>query len=1065
LRSRIAIVVALSLALSSPVLGEEAELDGFESLASWSAAASPGATVEIGLDAGIEGHAMRVDFDLGTGGFVILRKQVNLPLPENYAFSFQIRGEAPPNNLEFKLVDARGDDVWWMVARDFEFPHAWERFVVRKSRLSFAWGSSQGKPLSRVGFIEIAIAAGTGGRGSVWIDDLRFGARPAKPRTPPKPRVTASTSIEHHPPDGVLDNDPLTTWHSGSVADQQWLLLDFREPRELGGLIVDWDREDFPTAYRVELSDDGESWTTGYRSEAGTGRRAYVYLRDAETRYLRIVLERSSRDQGYGIRGIAIQPVSFSATPNDFFAAIAREAVPGFFPKYFTGQQTYWTVVGVPGDANEALLNEEGMLEVDQGSFSIEPFLFSDGELVTWQAVETSQRLEDGYLPIPTVDWRHPRVRLEVTPLAVGQPGSSVLLARYRVTNVAPTRQDVLLFLAVRPFQVLPPWQSLNMVGGVTRIRELEGDDGGVTVNRSQRVVSVTPPERFGAATFEEDLLSTYLLAGRIPSRTSLEDPFGYASGAFEYRLSLEAEAHADVVVALPFAGAAAPRIAPGENAAKLFDRELQQVASVWRRDLGRVELEVPPGEERIVRSVKSTLAYIQVNRDGPAIQPGSRNYARSWIRDGAFTAGALLDFGAREEVRAFLRWFAGYQFDDGRIPCCIDRRGPDRVPENDSNGQFLFALAEYYRFTRDAGFVYQLWPVAVRAVDFIAAERARRLTDEYEQANKLGFRGLMPESISHEGYSGHPVHSYWDDFFTLRGLRDAVDLAVAVGDAERAQSFAALRDDFRRDLYASLERTIAQHRIDYLPGSVELGDFDATSTAAAISPGGELDRLPTGPLARTFDRYLAYVRERASRAPGDEGYTPYELRNVSALIVMGRREEAFELLDLLLADRRPEAWNEWAEVVWRDPATPRFIGDMPHTWVGSSFLRAVRTMFAYERESDSSLVLAAGLPRTWVLDGPGAGVKRLPTHHGILHYRLRRDGERALTFEISGDLEVPAGGIVLDPPLPAPLTAVQIGGEPRAIEPAAPVVVRALPAVVRLEWAPSSAGASEQAR
>ncbi|HEY8517311.1 MAG TPA: discoidin domain-containing protein [Candidatus Binatia bacterium] len=1054
----------VSLALGAPARGQETQIDGFESLASWSATASPGATVEVGLDEGVDGQAMRIDFDLGTsGGFIILRKQVNLDLPENYLFAFQIRGEAPPNNLELKLVDPQGDNVWWMVERDFEFPKEWTRFVVRKSRFGFAWGSSQGAPLRRVGFIEFAISAGSGGKGSVWLDELTFGVRPAKPRTPPKPRVTASTSIPGHPPDGVLDNDPLTSWHSGSVAEQQWLLLDFRAPRELGGIIIDWDREDFPTVYRVELSDDGEHWVTGYRSETGTGRRAYIYLRDAETRYLRLVFEKSSREHGYGIRGISIQPVSFSATPNHFFSAIASEAVPGFFPKYFGNVQTYWTVVGVPGDAYEALINEEGMVEVDQGAFSIEPFLFTDGELVTWQAVDTEQRLEDGYLPIPTVVWQHPRVGLEVTPLAVGEPGSSLLLVRYRVKNTSDTHQDILLFAAIRPFQVLPPWQALNMVGGVTLIREITSDERSAVVNQNRRVVSLTPPERFGAATFEEDLLSTYLLGGRIPPHPAVEDPTGFASGAFEYRLSLEPQAHADVVLAVPWPGASVPTIEPGRSAAELFEQKLREIADEWRRELSRVEIEVPPDQEHLVRTVKSTLAYIQINRDGPAIQPGSRNYARSWIRDGAFTAGALLDFGAREEVRAFLKWFAEHQFEDGRIPCCIDRRGADRVPENDSNGEFLYTVAEYYRFTRDPGFVWEIWPAVVRAVEFIEAQRATRLTAEYDSDDKLVFRGLMPESISHEGYSANPVHSYWDDFFTLRGLRDAVDLARAVDDHERARHWAELRDAFRNDLYASIERTIAKHGIDYLPGSAELGDFDATSTAAAISPVGELANLPAGPLAKTFDRYMEYVRERATRPPGEEQYSPYELRNVAALIMMGRRDDALELLELLMADRRPEAWNQWAEVVWRDPDMPRFIGDMPHTWVGASFMRSVRTMYAYERENDAALVLAAGLPLAWLPEGgPGVGVKRLPTHYGVLHYRLRRDGPNALLFEISGDLEVPAGGIVLDPPLPAPLAAVKIDGAPQDVPQDGVVVVRRLPAAVRLEWTEPAAGAAQ---
>ncbi|MGB9670850.1 MAG: hypothetical protein ACPLXR_06850 [Halothiobacillaceae bacterium] len=38
-------------------------------------------------------------------------------------------------------------------------------------------------------------------------------------------------------------------------------------------------------------------------------------------------------------------------------------------------------------------------------------------------------------------------------------------------------------------------------------------------------------------------------------------------------------------------------------------------------------------------------------------------------------------------------------------------------------------------------------------------------------------------------------------------------------------------------------------------------------------------------------------VRERAAGSPRWPGYTPYEWRNVEALVRMGRREEAWVLL------------------------------------------------------------------------------------------------------------------------------------------------------------------------
>ena len=75
------------------------------------------------------------------------------------------------------------------------------------------------------------------------------------------------------------------------------------------------------------------------------------------------------------------------------------------------------------------------MLEVDKGAFSIEPFLHTDAGLVTWSSATTSQQLEDGYLPIPSVTWQHDRLTLVTTAFAAGEPGHSTLYARYRVDN------------------------------------------------------------------------------------------------------------------------------------------------------------------------------------------------------------------------------------------------------------------------------------------------------------------------------------------------------------------------------------------------------------------------------------------------------------------------------------------------------------------------------------------------------------------------------------------------------------------------------------------------------
>ncbi|MBL8246977.1 MAG: hypothetical protein JNK95_01265, partial [Candidatus Competibacter sp.] len=124
-------------------------LDDFANLSGWSAAASPGARLEIAQDTGRAGkRAMRLDFEFQAGtGWVIARKAFPLRLSDNFAFHYFMRGDAPPGGAEFKLADPR-HNVWWLKQRNVTFPDDWRPITIKKRHLSLAWGP--GGPLEDV---------------------------------------------------------------------------------------------------------------------------------------------------------------------------------------------------------------------------------------------------------------------------------------------------------------------------------------------------------------------------------------------------------------------------------------------------------------------------------------------------------------------------------------------------------------------------------------------------------------------------------------------------------------------------------------------------------------------------------------------------------------------------------------------------------------------------------------------------------------------------------------------------------------------------------------------------
>lgn len=1060
-------------------------VDGFEDPKEWIAQPSDGVKLTLSSDQGVHGRSLRLDFAFSGGGYAVVHRNVSLDLPENYRFRFAVRGKCRPNDLEFKLVDSTGDNVWWSNRRRFHFPEQWDSLSTRKRQIEFAWGPKGGGDIHHVAAIEFAVTAGEGGTGTVWLDDLTLEPLPPANTPPPTPVASASSHSKGLAATRATDGDTVSYWASAPGDARPWLALDLGMDREFGGLTIDWVAGRHATDYVVETSDDGRTWRVARTVRGSDGGRDPLYMPEFEARHLRVRALVLADGRDVAIREITIEPIDWSATPARFFESLAKDAPRGQYPRAISGEMTYWTVVGLDGGDAEGLLDIDGRLETGKAMYAIEPFVRVGHRLYTWadsvacgpEMRGGKNRLAEGDLPIPTTsvcvdsgghDPEGGPPRLIVTAFAVEDgprmpeglhaplrrsPG---MIVRYRFPDLPADGLDdstrITLYLALRPFQVNPPSQFLNTPGGFAPIRTIERDGDVVRVNGDHGLVSLTPPSGWGASTFDGGEIGEHLRAGSLPDARAARDSLGFASGALAYDLEVpgEGERSYEVDVFVPFRDApAAPEtkvdagdVAEAEAASRAY----------WKARDGDVKLDLPAAED-VALTIRAQLNWILVNRDSAAIQPGSRAYERSWIRDGALTSSALLRLGKPEVVKAFIEWFANYQYPDGKVPCCVDWRGADPVPEHDSSGELIYAVADYYRYTGDRATVEKLWPHVAAAAAYLDSLRRIERVPATRVPGKVAFYGVLPPSISHEGYSAKPMHSYWDDFFTLRGFKDATFLAGILGrDADRAR-LAAIRDTFQADLSASIAAAMKEHHIDYVPGAADLGDFDPTSTTIALDPVAAEGVPPAGALQRTFERYWDFFRDRRDGVKPWVNFTPYEMRNIGAFVRLGWRDRADQLLDFFMKYRRPPGWREWAEVVWHDPKTPHFIGDMPHTWVGSDFVRSTLDMFAYARERDSSLVVASGMPWKWVPEGEASGagaIGPLPTPYGSMIYTIRRvGGPDAVEVRIEAGPRIPPGGIVVRPPSRGGFKSVTVNGRKAKLGEEGSVIVRALPAVV----------------
>jgi len=1035
----------------------------------WRVMPSDGVEASLHNDKGSTGPCLRLDFNFTTGGgFVVIARDLAIDLPENYEFAFNVKGDCKPNNLEFKLLDpATGNDpttssVWWVNKPAYEFSKEWTPVAYKKRHFTFAWGPNGGKPHTKLGTIEFAIASNQGGKGSVWFDGLTFRALPVvKPYTG-TPTATATDSFDaEHGPEKAIDGDAATAWYSETPGAS--LTIDFGMVREFGGLEVQIrDTRPFKTMrmvsephFTVQLSPDGTQWFDAAVDVYGSAGRTFLFLPDSEARYVRL----SARGDGVApawlnpIHNVRVLSLADSPTLNGLVKTIAKELPRGMLPPWAIGEQCFWTVLGSANDAHEALINEVGQIEIEKVGYSIEPFVRIDKQLLTWADGTHTQSLARGHFPIATVVREMSLVRLTVRAAVKGEGDNAAVVAEYMVTNLSGRALNATLLLSLRPLQVNPPAQFLNIEGGVSSIRRfdlLNASDDGFTVDDRLAVLVCED----GASAPSDSWFNHYAgmtdVAGRHAGTpwSIWTLTLSMQSGAFEVPLTLaQGETRSTGVVAT-LSSAKRPTWLEPPHLRKpgITANHLKAVEDDWARRVGAATLSLPASAKAIEDTFYAQQAYIMINRDGPGFQPGSRSYERSWIRDGSMTSAAMLQLGHTDMVKDFVRWYASYQFPDGKVPCVVDARGPDPVPEHDSHGQLIMAIANVHRFAHDAAFVKDHFEHVKKAVAYIEKIRGERMTPEYAAAPDSAdsktkqepgkpavplraMYGLVPESISHEGYSAKPMHSYWDDLFVYRGLKDAAYCAGVVGDAALQAKWSALAKDFGDTLASSYALTMKTHGIDYLPGGVELGDFDATSTTVALWPVQAQDILPAAAVSRTFDKYWEFFTNRRDN-PRDkwEAYTPYELRTINAFVHLGQRERALAALEWFMKDQYPAGWHHWAEVVWSNPRTTKFIGDMPHTWCGSDFLNSLRSMFVYEDESKDALVLFAGVPERWTKEDGGVSFKGFRTYFGTLDAKLigEKDGIR---MSFAGQLSLPKGGLTVRSVKDSPSSEVRVDG------------------------------------
>ena len=439
------------------------------------------------------------------------------------------------------------------------------------------------------------------------------------------------------------------------------------------------------------------------------------------------------------------------------------------------------------------------------------------------------------------------------------------------------------------------------------------------------------------------------------------------------------ADAHAEQVKAVTTAG---------------FDDYLASSSAFWQKQLNAGAMfEVP--EHKVMDMHKSSLMYDLMARD---LQDDGKTYIQTvsdvqynqfFSRDAAFIIHTYDMLGLTKVAEQCIEHVL-LKDENGKLTGL-------RATHPDAWGQALWTLAAHYRITGERAFAERVYPAVPGHVAKLEVETAK---DPW---------GLWPASgpYDNERIDGHYTgHSFW----VLRGLKDAAELATAVGKADDAKRFQKIHDEYLAKFMVRL-KAITARTGGYIPPGLDdpLAGMDWENASGGVYPFGVI--AAADPMVKntvktvrdyayqegimTYEHNAFKVRQAKDAKPLDWSQPEhtvihhYETFQVlETLLALGMdREVITDFYSFLVHTGSTHTGFEYDIWAWRDR---NFHNNYPpHGWCAARFNECLRNMLVREDMQQPVLHLASALAPTWLEDGRRVRVTKAPTDFGLISYTI----------------------------------------------------------------------------
>ncbi|MFC7272820.1 discoidin domain-containing protein [Paractinoplanes rhizophilus] len=127
-----------------------------------------------------------------------------------------------------------------------------------------------------------------------------------------RPATASSSENASTSASAAVDGNAATRW-SSAFADPQWLQVDLGSTQTVCGVALSWEAA-YATAYQIQVSANGSSWTTVYSTTAGTGGTQNLNI-TGTGRYVRMYGTARATAYGYSLWSFVVHITGTVTTP------------------------------------------------------------------------------------------------------------------------------------------------------------------------------------------------------------------------------------------------------------------------------------------------------------------------------------------------------------------------------------------------------------------------------------------------------------------------------------------------------------------------------------------------------------------------------------------------------------------------------------------------------------------------------------------------------------------------------------------------------------------------------